>query len=79
MFRKKRRKWIHAINAEWQKYGEYHTLVPELREDEEWFWMTTDCYDGILNIIKDDIMKENKKYHTAISPGERAVITLRNS
>jgi hypothetical protein len=49
-----------------------HTSFPELRKDEEqiyiYFGMTTDCYDEILNIIKDDKMKERTNYRTVISP-----------
>jgi len=75
------KKWIHEMHADWQNYGECHTSVPELGKDGKWFyiqfWMSTDCCDEILNIITDDIRKENTNYHAAISPEERLAIALR--
>jgi hypothetical protein len=33
--RRKKRKWVHKINAERKDFGEFHTLIPELRQDEK--------------------------------------------
>ena len=34
-FRRKKRKWVHEINVERKEFGEFHTLMPELRQDEK--------------------------------------------
>lgn len=58
-FRKK--KWVHEINLERRQYGEYHTLMPQLRQDEKRFYiyfrMTSETFDELLDLIKDDIKK----------------------
>ena len=36
-FRRKKRKWVHEINAERKDFEEFHTLMPELRQDEKRF------------------------------------------
>jgi len=40
--------------------------------------MTTDCYDEIQNIIRDDIRKVNTIYHSTHALEERPVTTLRS-
>ena len=34
--RRKKRKWVHEINVD---FGEFHTLMPELRRDEKRFYI----------------------------------------
>jgi len=34
--------------------------------------VSTDCCDEILNIIRDDLRKENTNYRTAVSPEEQS-------
>ena len=57
------------MHADWQNYGEHHTSVPELGKDAKWFyiqlWVITDCCDEILDIIRNDITKENTNYCAA--------------
>lgn len=81
LYRKKTRIWIHSINLERHLHGEYHTLLPELRKDEERFYiyfrMTSDCFDEILNLIKSEICKQDTNYREAITPEERLAIALR--
>ncbi|KAJ8934444.1 hypothetical protein NQ318_023610 [Aromia moschata] len=36
--RKKRRKWVHEINLERQDFGEFHRLMPQLRQDKKRFF-----------------------------------------
>uniref|UniRef100_A0A6P7G6W6 Protein ANTAGONIST OF LIKE HETEROCHROMATIN PROTEIN 1-like n=1 Tax=Diabrotica virgifera virgifera TaxID=50390 RepID=A0A6P7G6W6_DIAVI len=78
---RKRRKWVHDINLERLKCGEYHTLMPQLRKDDKrcyiYFRMTIDCFDELLHLVENDIRKSDTNYREAISPEERLAITLR--
>ena len=80
-FRRKKRKWVHEINLERKDFGESHTLMPELRQDEKRFYiyfrMPSECFDEILSLIKEDITKKDTNYREAISAEERLAITLR--
>ena len=62
-------------------FGEFHTLMPELRQDEKHFYiyfrMPSECFDEILSLIKEDITKMDTNYREAISAEERLAITLR--
>ncbi|XP_063925016.1 uncharacterized protein LOC135138913 isoform X2 [Zophobas morio] len=79
--KRKKRKWIHDINLDREIFGEFHTLMPQLRADPKRFYiyfrMTSDCFDAILNFIRADIRKSDTNYREAISPEERFAITLR--
>ena len=70
-------KWVHEINVERKDFGEFHTLMPELQQDEKLFYMPTECFDEILSLIKEDITKMDTNYREAISAEERLAITLR--
>nr|CAH7731478.1 unnamed protein product [Callosobruchus chinensis] len=37
--RRRKRKWIHNINRKRIEFGEYHTLMPELRKDVNRFFI----------------------------------------
>ena len=80
-FRRKKRNWVHEINVERKAFGEFHTLMPELRHDEKRFYiyfrMPSECFDEILSVIKEDITKMDTNYREAISAEERLAITLR--
>ncbi|CAH2088949.1 unnamed protein product [Euphydryas editha] len=77
----KKRIWIHDINRQHRIHGEFHTLYPRLRLDEDRFFkafrMTTENFDEILNMIKENIIKSFTKYREPICPEERLAITLR--
>ena len=79
--RRKKKKWVHEINVECEESGEFHTLMPELRQDEKRFYiyfrMPIECFEEILNLIKEDITKMDTNYREAISDEERLAITLR--
>lgn len=80
-FVRKKRKWIHDINLERHEFGEYHTLMPQLRKDVKrffiYFRMMPEEFDEILNLIKSDIYKNDTNYREAIPPEERLAVTLR--
>ena len=79
-FSRKKRKWVHEINLERKDFGEFDTLMPELRKGEKLFYiyfrMPSECLDEILSLIKEDITKKDTNYREAIS-AERLAITLR--
>ena len=79
--RRKKRKWVREINVEHKEFGEFHTLMPELRQDEKRFYiyfrMPSKCFDEILSLIKEDITKMDTNYLEATSAEERLAITLR--
>lgn len=62
-------------------FGEYTTLMPQLREDPRRFYtyfrMTPGCFDEILNLIADEIRKIPTNFRIPISPPERLAIALR--
>ena len=80
-FRRKKRKWVHEINLERKDFGEFHTLMPEIRQDEKrfciYFRMPSEFFNEILSPIKEDITKKDTNYREAISAEERLAITLR--
>jgi hypothetical protein len=80
-FRRKRRKWVHEMNVERKEFGEFHTLMAELRQDEKrfsiYFRIPSECVDDILILIKEDITKMDTIYREAIPAEERLSITLR--
>ena len=51
------REWVHPINEERERHGEYHHLMPQLREDDSRFFaylrMTQASFDELHNIVKD--------------------------
>ena len=63
--KRKKRKWVHVINLERKDFGEFHTLMPELRQDEKRFYiyfrMPSECFDEILSLITEDITKKGHK------------------
>ena len=78
---KKRRLWVHEINEARSEYGEYHHLMPQLREDEEkfrdYFRMSSSTFDSLLEYIKEDITKQNTNFRNSISAEERLVVAIR--
>jgi hypothetical protein len=79
-FRRKKKKLVHEINVERKDFGEFHTLMPELGQDEKRFYsyfrMPSECFDQILSLIKEDITKMDTNYREAvISAEERLAIT----
>ena len=79
--RRQKGKWVHQINVEHKEFGEFQTLMPELRQDEKRFYiyfrMPSECFDEILSLIKEYITKMDTNYREAISTEERLAIILR--
>jgi hypothetical protein len=59
--KRRRKMWIHDINKERLQFGD-HTLMPQLRKDEKWFYiyfrMNQECFDELLILIADIIGKK---------------------
>lgn len=62
--------------------GEFRSLVQELMlEDEEFFRvymrMTPASFHVLLDLVAEDLKRQDTNFRTAISPGERLALTLR--
>ena len=79
--RRRRRFWVHPIIQKRQKYGEFHHLVRELESHpdkfKEYFRMTKQQFDSVVELIQDDIKKQDTNWRKAITPRERLAICLR--
>lgn len=77
----KRKCWVHNINKDREVFGEYTTLMPQLRSDPKRFYiyfrMTPDCFDEVLDLISNEIQKKQSNFRNPISPPERLAIALR--
>ena len=73
--------WVHPINAKRDELGEFHHLIPELKEDAERFYgyfrMLPKTYTTIFNIVKSDLIKEDIGFRRPVSAEERFALTLR--
>ena len=61
--------------------GEFHHLMKQLRQDEikfkEYFRMSSNQFQQLLSLIKDDIEKKEVNYRDSISAEERLAFCLR--
>jgi hypothetical protein len=78
---KRKRKRVPGVNLRRTKFGEFHHLIKQLREDEvkfkEYFRMNTNQFDNLLLLIKDEIEKKKLNYRETISAKERLTVCLR--
>lgn len=78
---RKKRKWVHELNTQRKEFGEFHTLIPLLRMDDEkflkYFRMPQICFDEVLTTIQQSIQKKSTNYREPIEPNERLAICLR--
>ena len=80
--KKKKRLWVHAIQAARLKYGEYHHLIcKDLPADPlmffQYFRMSVDKFNELLSIVGPTIKKETTNWRATISPRHRLSICLR--
>ena len=79
--KRKRRVSVHEILQRRSEYGEYHHLAQELHfhpaKFQQYFRMTEEQFDYILDLIRDDIYKQDTNWKKAITPRERLAICLR--
>jgi hypothetical protein len=78
---KRKRKWVHEVNMKRREFGEFHHLMKQLRQDEvkfkEYFRMSSNQFEQLLSLIKDDIEKKEVNYREIISAEERLALCLR--
>ncbi|XP_077139379.1 uncharacterized protein LOC143804805 [Ranitomeya variabilis] len=78
---RRRRLWIHPINALRMTRGVYSTLYMELRQNPEKFFnylrMRQEHFDLLLEQVGDVIQRQDTRMRLAISPAERLMVTLR--
>lgn len=79
--KKKRRFWVHAAWQKRSKEGEFASLYKELQNDEDKFWdyfrMSEECFDSILQKIRPLIQKRDTNFRKAVGPKERLAVCLR--
>lgn len=69
-----KRYWIHPINQIREKENTIIMFMQELRKHEDKFTnfvrMSSQTFDRILDMCKDQLQKQNTNYRTSISPPE---------
>lgn len=78
---RKRRYWVHPLNQQRARYGEYKVLCLELEKYPEkyftYFRMSQNQFDALLQKIEPDIVSGKTKYRIPIEPKLKLVLTLR--
>ena len=62
-FRRKEVKWVHEINLERKDFGESHTLVPELRQDDKRYYIYFRMPSEFRRNFKSYQRRQFKKVH----------------
>ncbi|KAL2095471.1 hypothetical protein ACEWY4_010190 [Coilia grayii] len=79
--RRARHYWVHPVVAAWQKHGEYHRLVTELRLHPDLFQqnfrLSRELFDELLARVGPRIAKTNTQFRKAIGPAQHLAICLR--
>jgi len=77
----KRKYWVHPILQNRLTLSLYITLYPNLRVHEpkffNYFRMSVQSFDWLLELIKEDITADENAIRYCISPEEKLIITLR--
>nr|CAB3263116.1 uncharacterized protein LOC101243083 [Phallusia mammillata] len=77
---KNRRLWVREIFANRHR-GQWHTLVPELERDPEFYFkyfrMDKADFEQLLHMVQSLIVKKHTNWRTPVSAGHRLAITLR--
>ena len=68
-------------NMKRREFGEFHHLMKQLCQDEvkfkEYFRMSSNQFEQLLSLIKDDSEKKEVNYRESISAEERLALCLR--
>lgn len=79
--KRKHNMWIHDIFMKRSERGEYHTLFPDLLNDDikffENFRMSEAKFNFLVEILKPYLLRQNTTYREAIGPEERLAVCLR--
>lgn len=78
---KQRQLWVHPIIKVRYLEGTYYTLFEKLASDENkffnYFRMSKNTFDYIVNKLTDIIKKQDTRFRMAISPEEMLAVTIR--
>ena len=81
MYQVDREIWVHPMNVERSRKGEYYTLYKDQRNFEDRFFenyrMTVQQFDYLLRLVTPLIKKQDTNYQVPISPEQKLVLTLR--
>ena len=73
--------WVHPLNLDHEKKGEFYTLYPDLHNFNKEFFamyrMNPAKFDELLKLLEPRLRRTNTNMHKAISPEQKLVITLR--
>lgn len=82
--RKRKRKarfWIHNINRKRLGFGEFHTLFPDLVEDDDkffqYFRMTHEKFECLLRYLEESLFRHDTNFRCPVKPKERLAVCLR--
>ncbi|CAH1958229.1 unnamed protein product [Acanthoscelides obtectus] len=80
---RRKRKWVHQAWKKRGTEGEFATLYKELVDDGtkffEYFRMTENSFNLLLNKLEVDIAKQDTRWRKATTPRERLAVCLRYS
>ena len=73
--------WVHPLNLDREKKGEFYTLYPDLYNFQKEFFtmyrMNPAKFDELLRILEPRLWRSNTNMRKAISSEQKLVITLR--
>lgn len=79
--RKKKLYWVHPITSQRLVKGQFYKLYSDLRAHPDKFFnyyrMSVNSFDELLNLIRPHITYKDTKWRKAIPPEERLSVTLR--
>ena len=81
MYEVGREVWVHPMNEERSRKGEFFTLYKDQRNYEDRFFenyrMSVLQFDYLLHKVAPIIRRQDTNYRLAISPEQKLVLTLR--
>ena len=81
MYQVDREIWVHPMNVERSRKGEYFTLYKDQWNFEDRFFenyrMTVQQFDYLLGLVTPLIRRQDTNYRVSISPEQKLVLTLR--
>ena len=81
MYQVDREIWVHPMNVECSRKGEYYTLYKDQRNFKDRFFenyrMTVQQFDYLLRLVTPLIKKQDTNYRVPISREQKLVLTLR--
>ena len=81
MYQVDREIWVHPMNVERSRKGEYFTLYKDQRNYEDRFFenyrMSVQQFDYLLRLVTPLIKRQDTNYRVAVSAEQKLVLTLR--